>query len=104
MKAFRRRCHIPTTSTNCSNHGLAIQRKFRMLQAQCNILIGWTFARWFFDRRLMPGNTVLSIYFDEKHMDSVNSYLTTDGYKEESTGCESSRSFCKSDDVADVAR
>jgi hypothetical protein len=46
-------------------------KAFRSFQAQCNILIGRTFASWFFSRYRMAKHTDPCLYFDKKYLDTV---------------------------------
>jgi hypothetical protein len=78
-------------------------KKFRSLQAQCNILISGEFARWFFSRYQMPKYTRFCLSFANKYLDTVREYLKSDGYYVKPHD-QDLNIFCKVDNIADVKR
>jgi hypothetical protein len=70
-------------------------KAFRSSQAQCNILIGRIFARWFFSRYRMAKHTDPCLYFDKKYLDTVREYLKSDGYFEKPCDRSWNKIFCK---------
>jgi hypothetical protein len=78
-------------------------KKFRSLQAQCNILISGEAARWFFSRYQMPKYTRFCLSFDNKYLDTVREYLRSNGYYVKPHD-QDRNIFRKVDNIADVKR
>jgi hypothetical protein len=79
-------------------------KAFGSFQAQCNILIGRTFARWFFSRYRMAKHTDPCLYFNKKYLDTVREYLKSDGYFEKLCDRSWKKIFCKLDNIAGIER